>query len=60
MLLIGCGINLIQTWFVNCVISNDTVNQAAPFAINYTKGYVKVVTLSTQDNSNYYKDWNQD
>ena len=49
MSLINCKINLILPWSVNCVISNAAQNQATTFAINYTKSYVLVVTLSTQD-----------
>ena len=51
MSLINCEINLILTWFVNCVISNAAANQATKFAITDTKPYVPVVTLSTQDNA---------
>ena len=52
MPLITCEINLILTWFANCVIvSTAAANQNATFAITDTKLYVPVVTLSTQDNS---------
>ena len=52
MPLINCKINLILTWSANCVIiSTDVANQNATFAINETKLYVLVVTLSTQDNA---------
>ena len=51
MSLINCEINLILTWFANCVISSAAANQAAIFAITDTKLYVLVVTLSTQDNA---------
>ena len=55
MPLINCEINLILTWSANCVISNAAVNQATTFAITYTKLYVPVVTLSTQDNAKLLK-----
>ena len=51
MPLIDCEINLIVTWFANCVISNAGANQATTFAITDTKRYVPVVTLSIQDNA---------
>ena len=52
MSLINCEINLMLTWSANCVIVSSTVaNQDATFAINETKLYVLVVTLSTQDNT---------
>ena len=51
MPLIDCEINLIVTWFANCVISNAGTNQATTFAITDTKRYVPVVTLSIQDNA---------
>ena len=47
---IDCEVNLILTWYANCVISNAAANQATTFAITYTKLYVPVVTLSTDDN----------
>ena len=48
----NCEINLILTWSTNCVIvSTNVANQNATFAITDTKLYVRVVTLSTQDNS---------
>ena len=50
MPLFNCEINLILTWFANCVISNATVNQGTTFEITDTKLYVPVVTLSTDDN----------
>ena len=52
MPLINCEINLILTWSANCVIvSTNVANQNATFAITDTKLYVRVVTLSTQDNA---------
>ena len=49
MLLINCEIYLILTWSKDCVITNS--EGEAKFAINETKLYVLVVTLSTQDNA---------
>ena len=47
MSLINCGINLILTSYANCVIiPTGAGNQNAAFAINETKIYVPVVTLS--------------
>ena len=52
MPLINCKVNLILTWSTNCVIvSSADVNQNATFAINDTKLYVTVITLSQQDNA---------
>ena len=45
MPLINCEVNLILTWSSTCVITNS--NGAGTFAINDTKLYVPVVTLST-------------
>ena len=45
-------INLILTWFANCVIIYTNVADQNPtFQITETKLYVPVVTLSTQDNA---------
>ena len=41
----NCEINLILTWSVKCLLSNDT--KATTFAITDIKLYVPVVTLST-------------
>ena len=49
MLLINCEINLILTWSEKCVLPNDT--KATTFAITYTKVYVPVVILLTQENA---------
>ena len=49
MSLINCKINPILTLSDKCVFSNDT--KAITFAINDTKLYVSVVTLSIQDNA---------
>ena len=52
MPLINCEVNLILTWSSTCVIvSAVNANQAATFEITYTKLYVPVVTLSTQENT---------
>ena len=47
MPLINCEVNHILTWSKDCVITNS--EGEAKFAINETKLYVSVVTLSTQD-----------
>ena len=52
MPLVNCKVNLILTWSRDCVITNST--GAGKFAIPETKLYVPVVTLSTQDNANYF------
>ena len=49
MPLINCEINLILTWSEDRVISSAT--GTTKFEITYTKLYVPVVTLSTQDNA---------
>ena len=47
MSLINCEINLILTWFSNCVIfSTDVANQGVSFTITDTRFYVPVVTLT--------------
>ena len=48
MPLINCEVNLILTWFKDCVITNSTGE--GKFAITETKLYVPVVTLSTKYN----------
>ena len=54
MPLINCEVNLILTWSSTCVlISTNVPNQSATFAITNTKLYVPVVTLSTQENTNF-------
>ena len=51
MPLINCEVNLILTWSSTCVlIATNIPNENATFAITYTKVYVPVVTLSTQEN----------
>ena len=50
MPLINWEVDLILTWFSNCVILSQTAaNQATAFAITDTKPYVPVVTLLTND-----------
>ena len=56
MPLINCEVNLIFTWSSTCVlIATSIPNQAATFAITYTKLYVPVVTLSTQENTKFFQ-----
>ena len=45
MELINCEINLILTWFEDCVISSE--NGETKFKITYTKFHIPVVALST-------------
>ena len=47
--LINCEVNLILTWSSTCVIINSTC--VGTFEITDTKLYVRIVKLSTQDNS---------
>ena len=55
MPLINCEVELILTWSANCVIIyTDVANQNPTFTITETNLYVPEVTLSTQDNVNYY------
>ena len=49
MPLINCEINLILTWPKNCVISSAIGK--TKFKITDTKSFLKVVTLSTQENA---------
>ena len=65
--LINCEINLILTWFANCVLTSKETRDADPdadppvaavnnptnaaFKITDTKLYVPVVTLSTEDDN---------
>ena len=46
--LINCEVNLILTWYKDCVITNSTGE--GKFAITETKLYVPVVILSTNEN----------
>ena len=52
MLLINFEVSLFLTRSSTCVITNSTVE--ARFTVTETKLYVPVVTLSTQDNANYF------
>ena len=52
MPLINCEVNLILTWFADCVIiSTNVANQVPTFTITETNLYLPSVTLSTQDNA---------
>ena len=53
MPLINYEVNLILTWSSTCVITNS--NGAGVFAITDTKLYVPVVTLSTQENTKFFR-----
>ena len=56
MPLINCEVNLILTWSSTCVLVATAIqNQNAKFAITDTKLYVPVVTLSTQENTKFFK-----
>ena len=71
MPLINCEINLILTWSENCVLTSKATRDADPFAdpavaainnptnatfkITDTKFYVPVVTLSTEDDNNFFE-----
>ena len=56
MLLSNCEVELILDWSANCVvIFTDVDNQVPTFTIAETDLYVPAVTLSTQDNVNYYR-----
>ena len=52
MPLINCEVNLILTWFTDCVIIYiNFANQIPTFTMTERNFYVSVVTLSTQDNA---------
>ena len=53
MPLINCEVSLFFTWSLTCVITNSTGE--GRFTITDTKRYVPVVTLSTQDNANFFQ-----
>ena len=56
MPLINCEVNLILTWSSTCVlVFTNNANQVATFAITDTKLYVLVVTLSTQENTKFFR-----
>ena len=48
--LINCEISLMLNWFKKWILVTDVANQVTTFTTNYTKLYVPIVTLSTQDN----------
>ena len=49
---INCDVNLILTWFADCVIIYiNFANQIPIFTITERNFYVSVVTLSTEDNA---------
>ena len=55
MILINCKVELILNWSANCVIIYTSVaNQVPTFTITETNLYALVVTLSTQDNENFF------
>ena len=50
--LINCEIDLIPIWSTNCFLAVGTVaNRILTFGITHSKLYVKVITLSSQDNA---------
>ena len=52
MLLINCEINIDLNWSKTCVIvATNAADQVVTFSIIDTSLYVRVVTLSTQDNA---------
>ena len=51
MSIINCKINLILTWYANCVISNAVANQATIFEKLTQFFFVPLVTLLTQNNA---------
>ena len=54
MPLINCEDNLMLTWSSTCVlVATNIPNQNATFTITDTKFYVPVVTLSTQENTQF-------
>ena len=56
MPLINCEVNLNLTWSSTCVLNSTVIpNQNATFAITDTKLYVPVVTLSTQENTEFFQ-----
>ena len=55
MSLINSEVNLILTWYANCVIvSTNVANQGPAFTITKTKLYVPLIVLSTQDNAKLF------
>ena len=64
MPLINCKIKLNLTWKRECVLSNDADDAPNPdnnavFIINNTKLYVRVVTLSKEDNNDFIEQQNK-
>ena len=57
MPLINCKIKLNLTWKKECVLSSNDGN--AVFIINDTKMYVPVVTLSKEDNKDFFEQQNK-
>ena len=56
MQLINCEINLQLTWSKKCFLVPVTApNEEPTFTITYTKTYVPVVTLSTQDDAKLFE-----
>ena len=53
--LINCEIKLIRTGSKNCFITNATSNPDKRFTITDTELYVRVVTLSTNDNGKLFQ-----
>ena len=53
----NCKIKLNLTWKQGCVLSTDNGN--AVFIINDTKMYVPVVTLSKEDNEDFFEQQNK-
>ena len=45
MTLINCEVNLILTWYVNCLVTGTVTNQVLTFTVTDTKLYVPVVNL---------------
>ena len=59
ILLINCEINLFLTWSARYFVIHDPIASQEPtLAIAYTKLYVPISTLSTQDNQNYLNNKN--
>ena len=61
MPLVNCKIDLELIWHKDCMISNAiaAANHVVSFMITDTKLYVRVVTLSTKDNTNLTKQLNE-
>ena len=61
MPLVNCKIDLELTWHKDCMISsaNAAANRVVSFMITDIKLYVRIVTLSTKDNTNLTKQLNE-